>query len=168
VSTQLHPYVVHFAVALILVAVALFFLGKAGAARPWGAGVLTAARWNLWIGAGFALASIGSGFVDYIAARCDADTIAATIIHRRSGAVTWWSSLIAGIAVYRTRHRAPGPLLLAWLLLVAAAAGTATALGTGLTYDRALGVDRAWPAEAGRCFATERALAAAGAPDGGP
>jgi uncharacterized membrane protein len=159
-TSQLHPYVVHFSVALILLSVVLFYLGtlagNAGGARPWAVGVLTAARWNLWIGAAFALASIASGFVDYIAAQCDAETIAATIIHRRSGAVTWWSALIAGIAVYRTRHRAPGPLLLAWLLLVGVAAATAAALGTGLTYDRALGVDRAWPAEAGTCFQMER------------
>ena len=155
-TSQLHPYVVHFAVALILLSVVLFFLGKAGGARPWASSVLTAARWNLWIGTAFALASIASGFVDYLAAQCDTDTIAATIIHRRSGAVTWWSSLIAGIAVYRTRHRAPGPRLLAWLLLVVVAASTAAALGTGLTYDRGLGVDKAWPVETGTCFAMER------------
>jgi hypothetical protein len=80
-------------------------------------------------------------------------------VHRRSGAVTWWSSLIAAIAVWRTRHRAPGPLLLAWLLLVALAASTAVALGTGLTYDRALGVDQAWPTDTGRCFEMERSAA---------
>ena len=158
-TTQLHPYVVHFAVALILLSVVLFFLGKAGGNRAWSAGVLQAARWNLWIGAAFALASIASGFVDYLAAQCDADTIAATVIHRRSGAVTWWSSLIAAIAVYRTRHRPPGPRLLAWLLLVGVAASTAAALGTGLTYDRGLGVDKAWPAETGTCFALERSRA---------
>ena len=155
-TSQLHPYVVHFSVALILLSVTLFYLGTLAGTRPWAAGVLTAARWNLWIGAAFALASIASGFVDYIAAQCDTDTIAATIIHRRSGAVTWWSALIAGIAVYRTRHHAPGPLLLAWLLLVGVAASTAAALGTGLTYDRGLGVDRAWPPETGTCFQMER------------
>ncbi len=157
-TTQLHPYIVHFSVALLLLSVILFYAGKLGGRRPWVGGVLAAARWNLWIGAPLALVSIGTGFVDYIAAQCDAETIAATVIHRRSGAVTWWSSLIAAIAVYRTRHRAPGPLLLAWLLLVGVAASTAAALGTGLTYDRALGVDRAWPAEAGRCFEMERSL----------
>ena len=159
-TTQLHPYVVHFAVALIQLSVLLFFLAKFAGTRPWARSVLTAARWNLWIGAGFALASIGSGFVDFLAAQCDTDTITATIIHRRSGAVTWWSSLIAAIAVYRTRDRAPGPRLLAWLLLVGAAASVAAALGTGLTYDRGLGVDRAWPAETGRCFEMERSAGA--------
>ena len=155
-TSQLHPYVVHFAVALILLSVILFYLGTLAGARTWSGSVLAAARWNLWIGAGFALASIGSGFVDYLSAQCDTDTIAATIIHRRSGAVTWWAALIAAIAVYRTRRRAPGPRLLAWLLLVGVAASTAAALGTGLTYDRGLGVDRAWPAETGTCFAMER------------
>lgn len=154
--SQLHPYVVHFAVGLILLSVMLFYIGAAAGSRPWAAGLLAAARWNIWIGAAFALASIASGFVDYLAAQCDADTIAATILHRRSGAVTWWSSLIAGIAVYRTRHRAPGPRLLAWLLLVAVATITATTLGTGLTYDRGLGVAGAWDESTGTCFALER------------
>lgn len=158
-TSQLHPYVVHFPVALLLVSVVLFYAGTLGGSRPWAAGVLTAARWNLWIGAPLALVAIGAGFVDYIAAQCDAETIAATVLHRRSGAVTWWSSLIAAIAVYRTRHRAPGRLLLGWLLLVGVAASTATALGTGLTYDRALGVDQAWPVAAGRCFEMERSPA---------
>ena len=155
--SQLHPYVVHFAVALILLSVVLFFVGVAAGSRSWAPGILVTARWNLWLGAAFALASIGSGFVDYMAARCDADAIAATILHRRSGAVTWWSALIAGIAVYRTAHRVPGPRLLAWLLLVGVAAITTTILGTGLTYDRGLGVDLAWPANTGTCLAMERA-----------
>lgn len=158
-ASQVHPYVVHFAVAPILLAVLLFFSATVGRNRPSAAGLLTTARWCLWIGAPLALAAIGTGFIDYIAARCDADAIAATVLHRRSGAVTWWSSLIAAIAVWRTRHRAPGPVLLAWLLLVGAAASTALALGTGLTYDRGLGVAGAWPADAGLCFELERQLA---------
>ncbi|MEO7387346.1 MAG: DUF2231 domain-containing protein [Gammaproteobacteria bacterium] len=157
-ATQLHPYVVHFAVALIVLSVLLFWIGTLGGSRHWTVGILTAARWTLWIGAPLALASIGSGFLDYIAARCDADTIAATVLHRRSGAVTWWSALIAAIAVYRTRDRAPGPLLLAWLLFVGVAASTAAALGTGLTYDRGLGVAKSWSPSAGRCFEMERSL----------
>jgi uncharacterized membrane protein len=118
--------------------------------------VLAAARWNLWIGAFFALASIGTGFVDYISAWCDRDAIAATVLHRRSGAVTWWSSLIAAIAAYRTRQRPPGALLLGWLLLVATAASTATYLGTGLTYDRGVGVASTFPEGTETCFALER------------
>lgn len=153
---NVHPYIVHFAAALLLSSVVLFVVATLARGRPWSAALLTAARWNLWIGAPFALASIATGFVDYLAARCDADAIAATIVHRRSGAVTWWSSLIAAIAVYRTRHRAPGPWLLAWLVVVGLAVTTATVLGTRLTYERGLGIAGAWPAEAGRCFDTER------------
>lgn len=152
----LHPYVVHFSVALILMSVVLFLLGTLFRERAWSADVLAAARWNLWIGAGFALASIGTGFSDYIGAQCDRDAIAATILHRRTGAVAWWSSLIAAIAVYRTRQRAPGPVLTGWLVLVAVAALAAARLGTNLTYAHALGVDRAWPASAPACFAMER------------
>lgn len=153
---RIHPYVVHFASGLLLASVALFLVGTLFRGRDWSAGVLTAARWNLWIGAACALASIGTGFFDYVAAQCDQGDIAATVLHRRSGAVTWWSSLIASIAVYRTRHRAPGPALIAWLLLVGLAAATATRLGTGLTYERGMGVAGAAPADAGPCFERER------------
>jgi uncharacterized membrane protein len=156
-SDRLHPYIVHLSVGLILASVLLFLVGLAFRRRDWSAGVLTAARWNLWIGAAFALASIGTGFVDYLSAQCDQAAIDATVLHRRSGAITWWSSLIAGIAVYRTRHRPPGPWLTAWLLLVAVAALTAARLGTELTYSRGLGVAGAWPADTETCFALERA-----------
>jgi uncharacterized membrane protein len=156
-AVNLHPYVVHFAVAPLITSVVLFLVATAGRSRPWSAGLLTVARWNLWLGAPLALAAIASGFFDYIAARCDADTIAATVVHRRSGAVTWWSSLVAAIAVYRTRHRSPGPRLLAWLVLVGLAATTATVLGTRLTYERGLGVAPAADPAAGLCFEAERA-----------
>lgn len=155
-SQRFHPYVVHFSVALILMSVVLFAIGTLFRRCSWSAGVLTAARWNLWLGAGWALASIGTGFLDYISAQCDGEAIAATVLHRRSGAVTWWSSLIAAIAAYRTRNRAPGALLIGWLLFVAVAAAWAAYLGTGLSYGRAVGVQGAWPAETATCFALER------------
>ncbi|MBM4197749.1 MAG: hypothetical protein FJ197_11785 [Gammaproteobacteria bacterium] len=155
-AVHLHPYMVHFATGLLLTAVLLFVVARLGMQRSWSDGVLQAARWNLWIGAGCALASIATGFFDYVDASCDVEAIAATVIHRRSGAVTWWSSLIAAVAVYRTRHRRPGPLLLGWLLWVGLAASTATYLGTQLTYARGLGVAAAWPADAPRCFELER------------
>lgn len=152
----LHPYVVHFSVGLILTGVVLFLVEAAFRGRAWGPSVLAAARWNLWIGAACALASIGTGFVDYIGNACDEAAIRATVLHRRSGAVTWWSSLIVGIALYRTRHRPPGRRLLTGLVFVGLAATVAAVLGTRLTYDRGLGVDGAWPAGAPRCFEAER------------
>lgn len=153
---RLHPYIVHFAVGLILMSVVLFVAGTVLRNRSCSASLLGAARWNLWIGAGFALASIASGFVDYISIPCDQAAIDATVLHRRSGAVTWWSSLIAGIAAYRTRQRPPGMLLVAGLMFVAVAAMTATKLGTDLTYGRGLGVEMAWPGQTGNCLEQER------------
>lgn len=153
----LHPFVVHFAPALLLCSVVLFIAGTLLHRRPYASSLLTVARWNLWIGAAFALASIGTGFVDYIGARCDPEAIEATVLHRRSGAVTWWSSLIAGIAAWLTRHRPPGPWLMAWLVFVAIAAMTVTWLGTGLTYGHGLGVTNGPLAGGEPCFKLERA-----------
>lgn len=155
-DARIHPYVVHFAVGLILASVVMFVAAALLRSRPWSATLLPAARWNLWIGAACALASIGTGFVDYIGNVCDAAAVEATVLHRRSGAVTWWSSLLVGIAVYRTRQRMPGPLLLGALVWVAVAALTATRLGTDLTYAQGLGVDRAWQERGEPCFARER------------
>lgn len=152
----LHPYIVHFSVGLLLTGAALFFVAAAFPRRPWAESLRVAARWNFWIGAGFALASIGSGFIDYLSTSCDQAAIDATVVHRRTGAVTWWSSLIAGIALYRTRQRPPGRLLLAWILLVATAATTAAILGTGLTYDRGLGTTGTLSADGLSCFEAER------------
>jgi len=160
-DARVHPYVVHFAVGLLLTGVVLFAVGTAFRHRAWSPGLLQAARWNLWMGAGCALASIGTGFLDYLSNPCDVAAVEATVLHRRSGAVTWWSSLVAGIAAYRTRHRAPGPVLMAWLLLVAAAAFTAMKLGTDLTYGRGLGVARAWTGGEPACFELERQSAQA-------
>lgn len=155
-DARIHPYIVHFPVSLILTATVLFLLATAFRQRSWSPQALAAGRWSLWIGAAFALASIGTGFIDYISNRCDESAIAATVLHRRSGAVTWWSSLIAGIAAWRTRARYPGPLLIAWLLGVAAAALVATRLGTSLTYEHGLGVEGRWPEGAPLCFELER------------
>ncbi len=163
-DVRVHPYIVHFSVGLILASVALFLVAAVFRRRPWSASLLHAARWNLWIGAACALTSIGTGFVDYISNPCDAAAIEATVLHRRSGAVTWWSSLIAGIAVYRTRQRPPGGVLMGWLLFVALAAMTAARLGTDLTYDRGLGVASAWPDDATACFELERQPPATPAP----
>ena len=163
-DVRVHPYIVHFSVGLIVASVALFLVAAVFRRRPWSVSVLHAARWNLWIGAACALASIGTGFVDYISTPCDAAAIEATVLHRRSGAVTWWSSLIAGIAVYRTRQRPPGLVLMSWLLFVALAAMTAARLGTDLTYDRGLGVPSAWPADTADCFELERQPAPIPAP----
>ena len=163
-DVRVHPYIVHFSVGLILASVALFLVAAVFRRRPWSASLLHAARWNLWIGAACALTSIGTGFVDYISNPCDAAAIEATVLHRRSGAVTWWSSLIAGIAVYRTRQRPPGGVLMGWLLFVALAAMTAARLGTDLTYDRGLGVASAWPDAAPACLAQARPPPATPAP----
>lgn len=68
-SGRVHPYVVHFAAALLLTAVAMFLPATLFRRHAWAATLLDAARWNLWLGAACALASIGTGFPDYISAR---------------------------------------------------------------------------------------------------
>ena len=57
-DVRVHPYIVHFSVGLIVASVALFLVAAVFRRRPWSVSLLHAARWNLWIGAACALASM--------------------------------------------------------------------------------------------------------------
>lgn len=57
-----HPILVHFTVALLSVSVALFLIESFVRKRPWHIQLVTVARWNLWLGALAAVATVIAGF----------------------------------------------------------------------------------------------------------
>lgn len=57
-----HPILVHFTVALLSVSVALFLAESFVRKRPWHIQLVTVARWNLWLGALAAIATVIAGF----------------------------------------------------------------------------------------------------------
>lgn len=137
-----HPFVVHFAVALLVSSTAFFFVAKAFAARPWAGTLLTAARWNLYLGSAFAIVSIVTGWLALLDARPGASALATVVLHRSTGAIAWGLSLFAAIGVWRTRHRAPGWIVLTTLVIASGAITVSAFYGTQLTYRYGLGIER--------------------------
>ena len=57
-----HPLFVHFTVALLSISVSLFMLAWVLKEHRWRTQWLHAAHWNLWLGAGFAVATVTAGW----------------------------------------------------------------------------------------------------------
>ena len=95
-----HPVLVHFTVALVVVAVVLHMLsglfpeGRREQAR-------TVARWNLILGAGFAIATVIAGFQAYFTVAHDGPSHAAMIQHRNWALAALF--LILGLALWQWR-----------------------------------------------------------------
>jgi len=58
-----HPIFVHFTVALLVISVILFVVAQLIGKRPLQKQCLIVARWNLWIGTGFALITVLAGWL---------------------------------------------------------------------------------------------------------
>jgi uncharacterized membrane protein len=77
-----HPIFVHFTVALLTIAIGFFLLAKLLGNRPLHEECLTVARWNLWLGTGFALITVVTGFFAYNSVAHDTPSHAAMTLHR--------------------------------------------------------------------------------------
>ena len=137
-----HPLVVHFAIALLLTAAALFVLGAALARRSVGPTVTLVARWNLGLGVASAAFALGTGWQAYSTVAHDEPSHANMTVHM------WWAlgtALVflgaAGAAWFdRRRPAGAGGLLL--VLLAVGASGLAVTgwLGGENVYRYGLGV----------------------------
>ena len=139
---NLHPFIVHFSVALLLSSTAFLIAGRAFAAHPWAATLVHAGRWNLYLAAAFAITSIGTGWFAFLDARVDGAALETAILHRRTGALAWWLSLFAAIGVWRTRERTPGWIVLATLLVASCSITVSALYGAQLVYRHGLGIER--------------------------
>jgi len=77
-----HPIFVHFTVALISTAIGFFLLAKLLGNRPFHEQCLILARWNLWIGTGFAVITVATGILAYNSVAHDTPSHAAMTEHR--------------------------------------------------------------------------------------
>ncbi len=139
---NLHPFIVHFSVALLLSSTAFLIAGRALCAYPWAATLVHAGRWNLYLAAAFAIASMGTGWFAFLDARVDPAALETAILHRRSGAVAWWLSLFAAIGVWRTRQRMPGWIVLTTLIAACGAITVSALYGSQLVYRHGIGIER--------------------------
>lgn len=137
-----HPLIVHFTIALLLTASALFVMGTLARARPTGAAVTLVARWNLSLGILAALVTLATGWQAYNTVAHDEPSHANMTVHMQWAIGAALVFLIAaGVAwVDRRRPAGAGALLLGLLVIGSGALGVTGWLGGENVYRYGLGV----------------------------
>lgn len=88
-----HPIFVHFTIALYATAAAFYALSTMAFNRPWAAGLLVAARSNLWAGAALSILTVVAGVRAFLTVAHDAPQEFLIVDHRRwaiATATIWW------------------------------------------------------------------------------
>jgi uncharacterized membrane protein len=138
-----HPILVHFSIALFVIAAALYLLTLIVGGR-WASSVAAAARINLWLGAVFTIATVVAGIEAFATVEHAPSQLPFMNDHRNWALITaaiWW--LIAISEGWRAWWlKSPSYLLLAVMVLAAAALGVAGWKGGELVYRHGIGVQR--------------------------
>lgn len=137
-----HPVAVHFTVALLFTASALFVLGAVLRHRPLGAAATLVARWNLALGVLAAVLTLATGWQAYNSVSHDVPSHANMTVHLRwaIGSAAVFAAAAAAAWFDRKRVAGAGGALL--VLLVAGSGGLAVTgwLGGENVYRYGLGV----------------------------
>lgn len=139
-----HPIFTHFTVGLLLTGSALFLVGYLLRGHNVGTRITTAARWNLGIGAGFAVITILTGYQAYYSVGHDTASHTAMTIHLKWALAAFVLFGTASILAWRDRSRLAGASVpLAIVLLAGASALAITGyLGGENVYRHGIGVMR--------------------------
>jgi uncharacterized membrane protein len=145
-----HPVFVHFTIGLLITATLLFLVGVLRAQRPIARPLTIAARVNLWIGAGAAIATVIAGLEACYTVAQDAPAHVAMTSHLKWAWATLACFLLAAVIAWRERQRAAGASLGLTALLLAGSIslGVTSSLGAENVYRHGLGVMRLPAAEA--------------------
>lgn len=137
-----HPLLVHFTIALLMVAVGLFLLASIFKSHKWHDQWLNAAHWNLWLGSGFAVLTALAGWYAYNTVAHDTPSHAAMTEHRNWAIATLVVIIIItiwSITRYRAR-KLPNAPFLAVAVVVGALLMTTGWHGAEAVYRYGLGV----------------------------
>ena len=85
---SIHPIFVHFTVALLATSMGFFLLALIFSERIWSEKILTVAQWNLWLGVGITVVTIGTGLYEYYTVTHDEPSHVAMTNHRNWGFAT--------------------------------------------------------------------------------
>jgi uncharacterized membrane protein len=137
-----HPVAVHFTVALLITASAMFAAGTLFRASPSGVALTTAARWNLAIGIAVTVATLATGWSAYNTVAHDSASHENMTVHLRMAVATALVFFVAGgVAWLERRKRAGAGIALLGLLAGGAGALMVTGwLGGENVYRYGLGV----------------------------
>lgn len=140
IEPNIHPLLVHFAIALTTAAAVAYVLAGMPATNRWRATLVPAADWMLAFAVLSIIATIGAGFQAYYSVAHDAPSHSAMTTHRNWAVPTGIAILL--LALWRWRRRAVAPsVLFITGTVVAVALLTVTAWWGGrLVYGYGLGV----------------------------
>lgn len=123
-----HPVIVHFTIALLVIATLLFIFAVASRSRSLGISATLAGRWNLAFGTLAAVGTVGTGWVAYNTVAHDEPS------HINMTTHMWWALgttavfIVAAVLAWLDRRRAVGASA---MLLVALVVGSAALVVTG-------------------------------------
>lgn len=139
-----HPMFTHFTIGLLLTGSLLFLVGHFFRGYNAGTRITAAARWNLGIGAGFAVVTILTGYQAYFSVDHDTASHAAMTIHLKWAWAAFALFGFASLLAWRDRMRSAGAGALLSVVLLAASAALAVTgyLGGENVYRHGLGVMR--------------------------
>ncbi len=99
---SIHPIFVHFTVALLATSMGFFLLALIFSERIWSEKILTVAQWNLWLGVGITVVTIGTGLYEYYTVTHDEPSHVAMTNHRNWGLATTGVFFLLAIWSVRT------------------------------------------------------------------
>ncbi|MGQ0531778.1 MAG: nuclear transport factor 2 family protein [Caulobacteraceae bacterium] len=164
IEPNIHPLLVHFAIALTMTAALAYVLALVPAASRWRASLAPAADWMLAFAALAVVATVAAGFQAYYAVAHDAPSHAAMTTHRNWAVPTGAAILV--LAAWRWFRRASPPSALFSTFIVAGAVLIAVTgwWGGRLVFAHGLGV-ASLPQAEGEGHDHDRAAGEAHEPD---
>lgn len=136
-----HPLFVHFTIALLLTATLLFTAAKlAPITASWRGACLTAARWNLCLGALITLGTVCAGWYAFNTVNHDNASHLPMLSHRLWALSTAAAVIVLALWSIATRRREPQILFVACLLAASGALAVTGYKGGELVYRHGLGV----------------------------
>lgn len=142
IEPNIHPLLVHFTIALTLMAAASYVLARFPFMSRWQASLAPAADWMLAFAAISVIATVAAGFQAYYSVAHDNPSHAVMTTHRNWAAPTALVILVLAVWRWRGRKAAPSMMFTA-LSVVAAVLLTVTAWWGGrLVFGHGVGVAR--------------------------
>lgn len=137
-----HPIFVHFTVALFSLATLLFILPLLFKGARWAEQCRTVAMWNLWIGSGLSLLTVGSGWYAFNTVNHDDPSHLVMLEHRQLAIITFVLFLfLAGLSYYKSRQgQTTGWAFAIGMVIAAGMLGSTAWHGGELVYRHGLGV----------------------------
>lgn len=137
-----HPIFVHFSVALLTVGTVFYLLGALRTQSRYREQWMLVGHWNLWLGIGFTVFTVGFGLLAYATVPHDESMHEAMTRHRNLALITAAIYAVVAIWLYIKRSTAGRtPIVLVLTLIVGLCALASTAfVGGELVFGRGVGV----------------------------